>query len=329
MYVGRYYEGGGTGDAQKYRHYISGGTANYHVNTSDTSGKIRLKRVGQSWEAFYWSGSSWTSFGSPEDVGNSDDCTIYIQLYAYNNLNVGGTFDNFTLAKGSITSLTTSSTTTTTTTTSSSTASTASTASTTSTSTTSSSTTSSSTTTTVTGTVFYDDFTGTNGDDVDQDYWYPSGAQAEIQNNKFNVTIVGDVVGQGATTRFTLDDDFDIKVDFDLPQHPSTDFWLAQLSITEVDSSVSADLQRLYRTTGGDAYRGNWDDGTGFGFGSPSSRDDLTGKLRIARVGKDWTWYAWYSSQWNIIRGPETQVPAAGKVTVRIEMRNGNNDPTA
>ena len=151
-------------------------------------------------------------------VTNSPGDMIRLNCYGFSLIT---NIEFFEAEASSTTTMSTTSTTSTTTSTTSSSSTTASTVSTTSTSSTSSS-----STTTTTATVFYDPFTGSNGDPPASEHWTVLDGDPEIQSNKlqFNPAL-GDPGGDRAQFQYTVSGDIDVYVDFDLSTYPSSLFW--------------------------------------------------------------------------------------------------------
>ncbi|GAF71184.1 unnamed protein product, partial [marine sediment metagenome] len=147
-----------------------------------------------------------------------------------------------------------------------------------------------------------DDFTGDDDSQPSRVRWPNINQDITIQSNKINATT--DAAAKDINHGMRLRGDFDIQVDFDLVQHPSSIGWGSSLTASFQDddgtgAGGSFGVSRTY-SGAGDGYR-SWKDhdGSSGTWGSQTNRDDLTGKLRITKVGKLFTAYAWYDSQWN------------------------------
>lgn len=76
---------------------IGGSTTSNSTTTSDTTGKLRVRRVGTTWYADYWNGSGWTNIHSASSCPSAD-------LYTWISLEGSGDFigyaDNFVVTDG-------------------------------------------------------------------------------------------------------------------------------------------------------------------------------------------------------------------------------------
>lgn len=70
------------GNVEAYLAYFAPGQEHFWVNTSDTSGKLRLKRTGNTIEASYWKSGGWMSIGSHTDPQLGAQATAYIGAYS-------------------------------------------------------------------------------------------------------------------------------------------------------------------------------------------------------------------------------------------------------
>jgi hypothetical protein len=74
------------------------GVATFDIDTTDTSGKLRLKRTGNTVEGFYWKSNSWELLGSYSHPSLSDPTDLIMVLSHGNgwlNESVKAAFDNF------------------------------------------------------------------------------------------------------------------------------------------------------------------------------------------------------------------------------------------
>ncbi|MCX5891311.1 MAG: hypothetical protein NTY36_17965 [Deltaproteobacteria bacterium] len=93
------YAPGGTGEV--YEAYLGG--PDQKIATADSSGKLRLKRTGNTIAAFYWHNNTWTPISSNTGAGIAGATGIFI--FAFGNQFQGKTvqvaFDNIRIAYGS------------------------------------------------------------------------------------------------------------------------------------------------------------------------------------------------------------------------------------
>jgi len=73
-----------------YEAYFAG--MDFRVNTSDTSGKLRLKRTNETLEAFYWQ-NGWQSFGLHSDPQLAGKVHISIGAFSFANQFMGQTVE--------------------------------------------------------------------------------------------------------------------------------------------------------------------------------------------------------------------------------------------
>lgn len=181
-------------------------------------------------------------------------------------------------------------------------------------------------TTTLSLSEVFDDFTGDNGDPPDSFKWPDGNGSPDIQSNQLEVTGSGGNY-ESVRSSYVVRGDFDIQVDFSLDLHPETDRWFVWLDLKTNDGKYHR-INRHYRTASGNAYRHTSYDGTNWYAEGETSRDDLTGKLRMTRSGDTFTSYAWYNSQWNQIAQAQ-YIKFTDDVFVQLGVGTGGSNPTA
>ena len=73
------------------------------VSTTDTSGKMRIARVGSTITIYDWNGSSWNTIGNKTNVDTSDmHLLMFTAIYHNNGVTATAYFDNFTINSGTI-----------------------------------------------------------------------------------------------------------------------------------------------------------------------------------------------------------------------------------
>lgn len=73
-------------------------TYDHSAPTTDTSGKLRITRVGSTWHAYYWNGSAWVEVGTGSAVGSGPITMIELCSNTWTtNPAYTGYFDNFTI----------------------------------------------------------------------------------------------------------------------------------------------------------------------------------------------------------------------------------------
>lgn len=141
-----------------------------------------------------------------------------------------------------------------------------------------------------------DNFVGTNGDLLNQEYWVPEETgRLFIYGNKSRADVgtsgTSDIVR--GFLRYELSGDFDIQVDFDLISFPVATTY----SFTGIQVRWSSGRCGVFRTAStADGQRYQAEDLT-----LPISNytnSDTTGKFRIKRVGTSITCYIWSGTQW-------------------------------
>ena len=91
-----------SGDVDAYLAALPPGQESFWVNTTDSSGKLRLRRTGNTVEAFYWLSGAWQSMGSNTDPQLGAPIEVYIGACsgggAYGpTKTVTATFDNYVI----------------------------------------------------------------------------------------------------------------------------------------------------------------------------------------------------------------------------------------
>ena len=174
---------------------------------------------------------------------------------------------------------------------------------------------------------YRDAFTGTNGSSPDTTKWSSIGSNTTIQNNKCNQPIAQGFGNSGTYCYWDFSDvggsitgNFDVQVDFELITYPNTSFWGAQLVVADTDGEGCSNVRGWY---GSQRYY-VWINNQGWTANTGTS--DVTGKLRVTRVGTTWTCYKWNGSSWDTLTtwDPGTAAPID---TCQIYIRHGNTEP--
>lgn len=73
------------------------------VSTTDTSGKMRIARVGSTITIYDWNGSGWTTIGSKTNIDTSDmHLLMFTAIYHNSGVTATAYFDNFTINSGTV-----------------------------------------------------------------------------------------------------------------------------------------------------------------------------------------------------------------------------------
>jgi hypothetical protein len=83
-----------------------GGVATFEITTTDTLGKLRMKRTGNTVEGFYWKGNYWEVLGSYSDDLLSEPSDFVLIVFCNSvylpSESVKAAFDNFKITNGQI-----------------------------------------------------------------------------------------------------------------------------------------------------------------------------------------------------------------------------------
>jgi hypothetical protein len=164
---------------------------------------------------------------------------------------------------------------------------------------------------------YLDDFSG------NLSKWKNVGTTTSIQSNKLNMPLGSGQPNSDTQAWFIHEDlvgNFDVQVDFDLVTYPNSSFWGAQLVVEDTDGEGCSLVRGWY---GKQEYR-TWENGAGW-QGSILTTD-VSGKLRVTRVGTTWTAYTWNGSSWdtNHTWNPGT---AADIDTIYLTLQHGDTQP--
>ena len=315
----------------------------YNVSTSDTSGKLRLRRSGSTLMAFYWNGSDWAQVGSNETVDTGDIVSLNLDNTVWNGVSVTGDWDNFIINHADdikwnygdrlyfedsdsnrlyaeIEQFDTTS--------------------------------DDFTyhfavptisagedtpitlnwdwedreysTKNLTRTWTSDDFTGNDGSLPDTTKWEITLGTPTIQSNALQFNTSGGT--ELVFSKFFVGGDFDVQIDFDLSTLPDTNSWTLSLRAYGDDDNhfstrIEYDTARNYKKFG--------EDGGGVVGAVTASTSDTSGKLRIIRVGNDFGGYYWNGSAWVQI-GTDTTISGLGGkgVSFLLSAETWNTSPT-
>ena len=159
-------------------------------------------------------------------------------------------------------------------------------------------------------------FTGVNGAAPNTDNWTAGWDGAgEIQNNLLEQDFTGATRGK-AIFNWWVTGDFNIYVDFDAATTPTNNgfYYTLSATVSPSPSLTRYQISRAYSAGlgGHKMYASPYLEGVNQGGQLTNSVD--SGKLRIARVGSNWTCY-YYSDMWNIVGSATLN---AGPVTVEL-----------
>ena len=82
---------------------IEGTAEEFYVESSDTSGKFRLTRVGNTVTGYYWNGNSWTQIGQKSGFPTGSSYLRNCWIYTDNGATASVNYNNFKINKGTIT----------------------------------------------------------------------------------------------------------------------------------------------------------------------------------------------------------------------------------
>ena len=298
------------------------------VNTTDTesagSGKLRITRVGSVIKGYYDEGAGWEwdDSGSGYTFSETYTSDVVVEMFQRNTSNgINTNIDNFVVNSADEVICANSS----------SSESSSSSSSSSSLSSSSSSTSSSSSESCYVS-PYSDDFTGTNGDPPNVHLWKTTGvAPPEINNNELRISLNGS--GGGAIqSLFEIKGDFDVQIDWDMVTDPGTGGGLGSEYALEVRIDSNNRLKIYYLPTN--------DEWTSRRFISGVSNDvDFsenigTGdsrKLRITRVGSNWSSYRWTSGgSWAVMHSNVAigsgDIPVNG---ARVYLNNYSGTPNS
>jgi len=82
---------------------INGSETDGHVSTSDTSGKFRITRQGQTLTCYYWDGSSWQQIHQRTGFSTNDVSISICEIYSSaDHPQISAYFDNFKINEGTV-----------------------------------------------------------------------------------------------------------------------------------------------------------------------------------------------------------------------------------
>lgn len=241
--------------------------------SADLSGKLRMARTGSSLVMYYWNGSSWTTLRTDASYGTSN---AYVCLFARMNTsgdNMDCNFDNFVLNSGSFifdvnagdrTDVTD-----------------------------------------IFDALVYpkqqatvdDTFTGTDGDAPNSILWDRDELMGTLQiySNKLRSVATSTTGVNRIVSKFLLQGDFDIQIDFDLVSVANSNNWNQRLQVLATDGSV-LDIARRYGS--GDYYFDTYRNQYGSYSTGATGTVHTSGKLRLVRVGSTCATYYWNGASW-------------------------------
>ena len=169
-----------------------------------------------------------------------------------------------------------------------------------------------------------DIFTGVSGSIPNVNLWriYDS-PYIDICNNKLRFANVSDYCF--ARSEFGLSGDFNIQLDFEIINGPSTDSWAATL-LVRMNSNYDAFLVRKayvldkHKYIINECVAGVWND-----VGSSYNSTDMSGKLCIVRSGNTFSGYFWHSDGYWYNLGSKVYDVADGDIRY-IELEHGGWD---
>ncbi|GAF73934.1 unnamed protein product, partial [marine sediment metagenome] len=123
----------------------------------------------------------------------------------------------------------------------------------------------------------------------------------DIQSNKLHFGPFAAENYEGVEARCVITGDFDIQVDFDLDQYPSTNSWRLDFSISEQGSGNDWAYAGIEYDAGGRHYIAVVADDGVASYNVTEATSHTSGKLRIVRIGYDFHFYYWTGSAWDEI----------------------------
>lgn len=169
-----------------------------------------------------------------------------------------------------------------------------------------------------------DDFTGNDGDKANTELWDTEG-NFEIQSNALRTTNqVNSHFYTKCTFKYKLFSDFDIQIDFNTIVHPKTNSWVMYLYLI---SENGDSYLYLYEYTLGYLRYMSYSSGTQASNHGNVATSDVSGKLRITRVGSVFTSYYWHNSAWVQEESSYNLTNFSELVELRIVASNGGGNP--
>jgi hypothetical protein len=181
-----------------------------------------------------------------------------------------------------------------------------------------------------------DVFTAASGSTPDHTKWKITFDDPEIRDNKLFVTSSGGGQDCGIMSRFALEGNFDIQIDWELDVAPSTQNWALPFEVREDDLTKLSDwndtpggkvvsVSRRYDASGHGynfyTYNGGW-----VSRGSAYSLNHTSGKLRMVRVDDTFECF-YYLSGWTSL-GTYTFTGIANSLTVAMGLVSWTGNPT-
>jgi len=137
-----------------------------------------------------------------------------------------------------------------------------------------------------------DSFDGVTGTPLNAELWnFSSGLT--ITNNKVRMESVQNING---IDKMPIFGNFDIRIDFDIINGPTTNSWGAELGVRYKDGSRRMQMMRAY-SGGSQRYTRAYWNGSSWTTSSVST-SHTSGKLRITRSGNSFTFFYWNGSAW-------------------------------
>jgi hypothetical protein len=144
-----------------------------------------------------------------------------------------------------------------------------------------------------------------DGFDIDgplnTEYWNASPG-VTASGGKVRVTSHGSAGSFNGINKILLAGNFDISIDFDMINSPSTNAWGTYFRVQYDDQSRIFQVVRSYHSGAHRYYRQYWN-GTAWTDYSSVFTTDTSGKLRITRSGNTFTGYYWNGTSWVSVGG--------------------------
>ena len=170
-------------------------------------------------------------------------------------------------------------------------------------------------------------FTGTDTDPPDANLWTNSGS--EISSNELYASVSG--ATKYARSKFYLNGNFDIQVDFDISAGPATSGWYLNLIASNrgTGDPNSEDYQmqtRIKYTTA--KFYASISKEVSWNTEEQTSTSDTSGKLRITRSGDVFSSYYWNGSSWTQIGSSDTLSSIDDDLEISLRWYSYDGNPT-
>jgi len=172
-----------------------------------------------------------------------------------------------------------------------------------------------------------DNFTGTNGSELDSDLWTVTmvgGGTLYINNNRARITnIAGTKTLASAISKYSASGDFDAQIDWNLIGGPVT----VDRAYTNLMVNAGSQRYYLYYQCNSGTWLFNSQSYDGSYHSEHSTNVTLSStKLRITRSGATWTTYYWNGSSWTLLK-VSTYMNSTAPVTFLFYAENYTSYP--